>query len=63
MKDKLCISLSYLDYNDGKLNDNFNFSQEILQKIKVIEIEDEIILDGLKEVSVKDLDQALQLIG
>jgi hypothetical protein len=62
MRDKLMISLSYLDFNDGKIIDNFNFDQNSIPKVKILEIEDEIILDSLKDVSVKDLTQASQLI-
>jgi hypothetical protein len=65
MRNNYTVAISYIDISENKIKDNFNFdtiSGSDYCKLKIIEYNDEIILDGIKEISIKTDEQALSLI-
>ena len=56
------ITISYIEIYENKYKDNFNFDNNIKIPIKINEYEDEICIDGLKEIQIIKLEQFESLI-
>lgn len=65
MKNTYTVAISYIDVSENKIKDNFNFdsvSSSQFCKLKILQYMDEIIVDGIKEISIKTDEQVISLI-